>query len=390
MTRDQDDPLLLQARAALKAGADLDWRTLAALAEYHRVESLVAANLLAHRPAQMPDEIGDHFGKRLRHQALHSLALTRATMEVTRALQEAGIACILLKGHAVAARYYRSLNARHSIDIDILVAQRDCLHARSVVERLGFSQTSPDFVIPPQCEDTFLALAGDVGYVRPDDGIHVELHWRLQPNPHFLDWDFDTARGFAVEMPLAGTRVAVLEPAPQMVYLVCHGAKHAWFRLKWLADVYRMRMALTPEQQREAVRVARHSGVLRMLSTSLRMLAAVYDTPAEEFAGSAMAPHASRVLLERMLRAFETPAVQKSSLTLADAGRLLQNYHYAMNLRPDLRYRLSVAARLFVDVHDIRTLRLSKKWLWLYGLLGPVLGAARMLKGEIKSRWLPN
>jgi hypothetical protein len=282
LTRGQEDDALPQALSALTAHNDLDWRKITALAEHHRVAGLVAGNLVAHPSAKVPDAIRNYFAERLKAHALRSLALTRATIEVTAALRSAEIPSVLLKGQAVAQRYYRAPNARQSIDIDVLVAERDFSRARSVVAALGFAQSFPSFAVPPHCEDTLRVLACDVGYRRPSDGARLELHWRLQPNPYLLDWKFDVLQSLASEMCLADTRVLVLKPAPQLVYLMCHGAKHAWFRLKWIADVNRIVNALTEEQAREAIQLARCAGVMRMVAASSRLLADIYWRPSRE------------------------------------------------------------------------------------------------------------
>jgi len=235
-------------------------------------------------------------------------------------------------------------------------------------------------------------LVCDTAYQRARDRTKLELHWRLQSDGELLNWDFEKVQGLAAEMPLANANVLVLQPAPQMVYLICHGAKHGWSRLKWLADIYRMADALTDEQASNVVQLSRHAGVMRMLATSLRLLRIVYDIPAERFAGKEIEQHERAGLLHYMIDSMNhvdcmSDPPSQGGIRLADLGRLLQSYRYAMNLRPDLRYRSDVALRLLADQRDIETLRLSQRWLWLYVILGPVLAVARVLKREIKLGW---
>lgn len=361
---------------------DIDWRKFIELAKRHRVECLVALNLAAQRSANVPDTVRDHFAKRLRRHSVYSLDVARATIALTEAFSDAGIPSILLKGHAVSARFYHPLTARQCIDIDILIPEEDLTRARSVVAGLGFEQYFPDFAVRPGCEDTLRALASDIAYRRASDGVQLELHWRLDRNPYLLNRDFDAMRALTTHIPLAGAKVPVLETPAQLTYLICHGAKHAWFRLKWLADIYRMLDVLTDEQSDRIARMSQRDGTMRMVATSLQLIRTVYDIPTDKFATEQMIPHEDPQLLDHMLRSIEAPA-KHDGIRFKDLGNLLKSTRYLINLRSDIRYKRSVVMLLLADVRDIRNIQLSRKWLWLYILLGPCLAAVRVCKNEI-------
>ena len=383
LTRGADDPKLSSVLAALDPSR-LDWQRFIALAARHRVESLAAINLAGHASSPVPSAVRDHFAGRLRSNTVHSLTLARATAESIEKLQATGVTAILLKGQAVAGRFYSSLNARESIDIDLLVGT-DAVGARAVIEGLGFRQAYPDFVVPSQCEGTFMALAGDVGYERGSDGVKLELvHGRLDR----VEWSFERALRATTTMQIGATSVRVFEPVPQFLYLVCHGAKHAWFRLKWLADVYRVAGALTDEEVEKVARLAQASGANRMFAAGLQMLDVVYGIRIGERAGIAPETNAGRRLYQFMLSSFERPAAE-DGVRVADLGRLFDETRYVLNLRSDFRYRRTALIKILTSVRDIRTIRLSQRWLWLYVLLGPLLAASRVARREIRARFAP-
>lgn len=66
-------------------------------------------------------------------------------------------------------------------------------------------------------------------------GIIVELHWRLTNNPRLLPPEAARSRQKIVLGDFAGV---TLGPDDLLLYLSVRGAKHHWFRLKWLADVH--------------------------------------------------------------------------------------------------------------------------------------------------------
>jgi hypothetical protein len=387
LTRNQGDPELATALLTL---SEVDWGKFAELAEHHRVECSVALNLAIHKSTKIPAGVRAHFAARLREQSLHSLVVNRATIELTNSLSEADIPSLLLKGLAVSARYYGATNARQSIDVDLLIAEEKVIRARLVLEKLGFEQYDPDFVVPSDCEDTLRVLAYHISYRRASDGAQLDLHWRLALFRKFLDWDFEKSNRSATQMSFAGNDLAVLETASQFNYLICHGAKHGWLRLKWLVDIHRMLNVMTDEQSAEAVRLSQRDGTMLMLATSLKLVRLIYNLPTTKFDEDQLRPHEDNDLLARMIGYISTP-VDENRTGLNDTlqkklADMYGWYRFHSKLRPDLAYKMTVAESYLANRRDIQTLRLSRKWLWLYVVAGPVLEMVRVGNRRIRSR----
>lgn len=384
MTREQNDGALAAAISKIKSYNNIDWPKFIALAEHHQVEGLIGAALSAYKSAEVPDTVRGHFGKQAKQQCLQSLVMNSATIEVANALSSAGIASVVLKGHAISARYYDVAGARQCVDIDILVEKTKAVRARSIVKELGFKQCFPYCAVPSAFEDILQDLVGEEAYRRTKDGVSVDLHWQISSNPQLLNWQFDTIRGFTTSVPIGGMEVSVLKTPAQLLYLFCHGANHAWYRLKWLADIYRVYKILTDEQANQVVQIARSNGTMRMIATSLRLLEIVYNVPIEKFPEKQLRQHENKYLLRHMLKCIEDP-VSRDSIRLKDLGTLFRDYRYQLRLRSDMAHKSSVLWRGLADVRDIRTIRLSKKWLWLYVLVGPWLKVIRLCNRELEA-----
>ena len=123
-----------------------------------------------------------------------------------------------------------------------------------------------------------------------------------------------------------------------------------------------------------------------MIVTSVQLIRTIYDIPANKFAREQIMPHEDPHLLYHMRKSIEASA-KHDGIHLKDLGSLFQSTRYLFNLWPDIPYKISVVLSFLADARDIRSIRLSKKWLWLYALLGPWLAAIRVCKNEIKSRW---
>ena len=72
-------------------------------------------------------------------------------------------------------------------------------------------------------------------YLRDDDDLVVELHWRLEDR--YLKFPFGTETLWSSASPerLFGNPVTALSPEMLFLYLCMHGAKHYWERLEWIA-----------------------------------------------------------------------------------------------------------------------------------------------------------
>jgi hypothetical protein len=92
--------------------------------------------------------------------------------QVVAGLDEAGVACVLLKGPAIAGWLYGAGETRRYNDLDLLVAVDQLEAAGRVLECLGFA---------PGLEPEPLLLVNRHHEVweRRGDGVVVELHWTL-------------------------------------------------------------------------------------------------------------------------------------------------------------------------------------------------------------------
>ena len=78
-----------------------------------------------------------------------------------------------------------------------------------------------------------------ISYTHPITGIQVEIHWRLNAEmgkePPFEELWERRRRSLLTPQP-------VYMPGREdlFLYLALHGARHGWFRLRWLADIDRV------------------------------------------------------------------------------------------------------------------------------------------------------
>ena len=229
-------PLSEPRLAAIRTAADgsLDWPGVLRLAKRHRVEGLVH-HALTEAGLAMPQEIAADLKGRADEILYRNLHLAGESVRLQRLFDKAGIPVLFVKGVSLAKLAYGTLALKHSKDIDLLVDPGDAEAAVRLLQSGGYSFAQ--FPTGLSERQRRIVLQGrDVSLVQASSGMEVELHWRPFENPLLLSdvGALCAARPVALSGEAA---VRTLEDGDLFCYLCVHGAHHAWFRLKWLADV---------------------------------------------------------------------------------------------------------------------------------------------------------
>ena len=138
------------------------------------------------------------------------LALDAVAVEVVAALDEAGIANLVVKGPAIARWLYDAPGERPYDDIDLLVRESDLTRAEQTVRRLGFRFVHDDW-------------HGRVWIRGP---VNLDLHRRLpgvQAEPAAV---FSRLHREAVPLELGRGSVRVPSAAARALHLGLHAAQH--------------------------------------------------------------------------------------------------------------------------------------------------------------------
>lgn len=220
--------------AALASEID-DWPLFLRIVGRHRIAGLACRALGGTAAPLLPAHVAAQLRGLARPLALDGLRMAAETIRLIGVLEPRGIPVAVLKGAPLAMRLHGDPGIRHAGDIDLLVppeALDGALHVLMAEGYAGVGNSSD-----PIHQELF----------HPQRRCSVELHWALAENRYQLgalpspsDWD---------EMRLAGgQRVKVLPGDFGLLYLFIHGARHCWFRLKWVADMAFL-MAREPEER---------------------------------------------------------------------------------------------------------------------------------------------
>lgn len=228
---DVDVTRALERARPLLCGA-LDGERLLALAAHHGLSGLLH-RLLRSEPGALPQALRERLAARARELAARALLLRDQARQTVALLERAGVAALVLKGPALAARWPEPA-LREAGDLDLLVRRADAGRAWDALLRAGWGELLP---VGPRLRRAALRSEREQPFVGAGP-FPLDLHWGLF-DPHV--WpvaDEDEVWGAAVPLPVGeGPPLRTLGPAHTLSLLVLHGAKHLWSRLGWLVDL---------------------------------------------------------------------------------------------------------------------------------------------------------
>lgn len=143
----------------------------------------------------------------------------QAALEIARALEDAGVEAIFLKGVALSEWLYQGSEFRTYVDIDLLSAPGEIGAASAVLASLGFVAKYPETPDLELDRPTYV-----YAWRRPNDGVLVELHRTLTglgASPERV-WDVLSAQRTTVRFGEA--ELPVLDRGAQAFHVVVHAA----------------------------------------------------------------------------------------------------------------------------------------------------------------------
>jgi hypothetical protein len=179
-----------------------------------------------------------------------------------------GAAPILVKGPALADRFYADPALRPFVDLDFLLpGDRLDDAASAVADAFGYTRTAPRW---PQSRERH-GHALEMSRVRVRHNLGLELHWRISDDPQASGLDYAQLVIGASHRLGPVTDVVVCGPASQVVLLATHLLHHSRSerRLIWLLDIAAVARAANETEWNGAFALADSLGLGWVLHTAL-------------------------------------------------------------------------------------------------------------------------
>jgi hypothetical protein len=194
--------------------------------------------------------------------------------EVRRALAEAGVRTVLLKGAAFSQLLYSSPGQRAYSDIDLLLDERQLDTAHVILAGMDFArfdEDSPAAQTDPSVGDAIGVLGAVHGgaWLRARDGVVVDLHTTLPQVPAEPSrvWAELSPRTQAIDV--GGLEAEALDPPASALVVALHAAHHGGEWGPSLMDLGRAVAVLDDSTWREAAALARTLGAEQWFGVGL-------------------------------------------------------------------------------------------------------------------------
>lgn len=217
----------------IKQDKTLDWQHLHELARHHRVFPMIVKRLNTSSIKQeVSEEVLQLMNRDYEQNMIRMLHLCRELQMIAKHFEQKGIRMIFLKGPLLAHELYGDISLRTSGDLDLLIERSQLPKAEQMMKELGFEK-----------DDYFSTVLNDwtwrhhhICFFHPINKIKVELHWRLNPGPA-REPNFEQLWLRRRENHVLSHSISLLGNEDLFLFLVSHGARHGWSRLRWLQDI---------------------------------------------------------------------------------------------------------------------------------------------------------
>ncbi|WP_434752031.1 nucleotidyltransferase domain-containing protein [Paenibacillus amylolyticus] len=348
---------------------DVNWSLFVQLVNHHRLYSVIYVNLKRMNLPIVPEAVMERLKQQYTINTFRMLQLTAEMEQVCRAFRERGIRTITLKGPALAHDLYGDVSMRTSKDLDILIPVQEVEAAERILTELGYQRKEGERELTVR---SWKWREHHICYIHPNKRTQVEIHWRLNPDSG-RETDFELLWKRSRFSSYTQTPVRMLEREDLWVYLVTHGARHGWFRLRWLLDIDQM-IRTIPMDMAKVERRLRAEGRLSIGSQALHLTSDLLHTPLNESCTSIMA------IRERTGKRLAQEGTLFMNDMLASPAELKHYQSYLFSLRSTRQKWFFFVERLYPSIWDVHQLPLPRSLFFLYFPLRPFLWFWRRLK----------
>lgn len=200
----------------------------------------------------------------------------------------------------------------------------------------------------------------------------MEIHWRLNPDSG-KETDFELLWKRSRFSSYTQTPVRMLEQEDLWAYLVTHGARHGWFRLRWLLDIDQMIRSM-PLDVKKVERRLKAEGRLSIGSQALYLASDLLNTPLDVEYRSLMS------LSDRTGKRLANEGAKFMNDMLESPADMKSYQSYLFKLRSTKQKWFFFIERLYPSTWDVDQLPLPRSLFFLYFPLRPFLWFWRRIK----------
>jgi hypothetical protein len=350
---------------------NFDWKLFLDLVFHHRLFPGLVFNLKRFEEGIVPSDVLQRLHHIHQTNQFQMLRLAGEMEHLNQLFSKSKIKALFLKGPVLAQALYGDVALRTSSDLDVLVPINQLEQVEIKLIEMGYVK-----------DDYIQTVLNDwkwrhhhLAFLHPEKKVKIEVHWRLNPGPG-KEPSFTELWDRKQELKLSISPIYYLGYEELFFFLVTHGARHGWSRLRWLVDIDQLiKKPLEWHRIKHLFKTYNH---LPLAGQALILTNQLLNTPigepsqvigltvrARRYANDAL------FYIKQMIHLHHEPLPE-------DVSR----YHkrYLISLMSIKQKSLFYLSFLFPYPEDAITLPLPKKLHYLYFILRPILWTWRKQK----------
>jgi hypothetical protein len=352
-------------------GKTIDWKLFLELAYHHRLFPLLTTKLTKIDNHLIPPYIVQAISQTYKENTFHMLFLASVMEEIYKLFTDNRINVVVLKGPILALDLYGDVSLRTSSDLDMLIPIDELEKAEKLLLNLGYVK-----------DDYIRTILNDwkwrhhhITFIHPKTKVKIEIHWRFNPGPakepSFAELWERRGTSFLTENP-----IHILGKEDLFLFLVTHGARHGWSRLRWLMDIHQLTMKKLDWSV--VINRLRKYGYLHVGGQAIILTAGIFQTPLVKEMESLVSKKIAHTLAQQAIFYLEG-MVNLHTDPVPEHIALYHKQHLFSLL--SIRQRLIfISSFLYPYPEDAVVLPLPKSLHFLYFPLRPLLWAWRKAK----------
>lgn len=340
---------------------NIDWELFFKLAMHHRVYPLIYLKLKELDDPLIPRYIKDRLYQEYKKNAFQMLYLSGEMEQLSKLFTENHVRLLFLKGPVLAANLYGDTSLRTSKDLDMLISIKNLKKVEDLLLNIGYLREGDG---EPSVLNHWKWREHHISYIHPGKGIQLEIHWRLNPRPS-KEPSYDDLWKRKRKSLLTAYPVYFLGKEDLFLYLINHGARHGWFRLRWLVDIDKM--VRDGMDINKILFLFKKYQCCHVGGQALILASHLLNTPIDsELKKLTVVNHSKKLASQAVffIQMIETLEIVMSSKRYK---------RYLFSLKSSLQKMNSMLISFYPDVADTKTLRLPKSLYCFYFLLHPFL-----------------
>jgi hypothetical protein len=359
---------------SLSEWKESDWNELLGMAASHGMRPLLCHYLSDVCAEAVPRQLLEGLHEFTQWNLRKNLWMTGEMVLLLKLFAEREVNVIPFKGPTLAALAYGDLGLREFGDLDLLIDRRDLMNAQELLISQGYQ---PEMLLNTAQAAIFAEACNVMAYWNSEKEISVELHWELSPKYLPYSPDFDRLYQRLIPVCPGGQPAMTLAPEDLLLYLCAHGAKHAWARLCWIADVGYLIHKHPGLDWGEITRAATEQRCMRTLLLGVRLARDLMGVPVSPETEEFMRTDPECARLAMKVREWLFPVPESGRNPAAQSLFIIR-----------LQQRWSDKARALLNlattpsIADWSSFQLPQKFASLYPILRPLRLMNKLVRGS--------